>query len=299
MHMSTSRAARVLSAIGLALTITASGFGTAHAAAGSDRLLAGEKLMPGQQISSGTAKLVMQSDGNLVDYAATSVRWSSNTARLGGNWAVLQHDGNIVVYSASNLPVWSSGTARMTGDGGHLVLFGDGKIVLYAGPSGAVPLNTVTWLSTEASVRDLAVTTARKRIGTTYCWAGGDFNGPTHGDGTSQGCTSSTVVGFDCSGLALYSWYQASGGAVRLPHLSGSQYSAGKAITLDQLTPGDLVFYSDNGAASGIHHVAIYSGLDSSGRRVVLEAQGQLIPVHEVVMRTTGLLQTARRISGV
>ncbi|HRD63820.1 MAG TPA: NlpC/P60 family protein, partial [Nocardioides sp.] len=61
---------------------------------------------------------------------------------------------------------------------------------------------------------------------------------------------------WDCSGLTMRSW--AAGGKT-LPHYSVAQYQQSTPITLSQLQPGDLLFWSDSGP-SGIYHVAIYTG---------------------------------------
>ena len=57
---------------------------------------------------------------------------------------------------------------------------------------------------------------------------------------------------FDCSGLTSYAW-RAGGRA--LPHSSAAQYGATSRVDVDQIEPGDLVFYG-----SPIHHVGIYAG---------------------------------------
>lgn len=81
--------------------------------------------------------LVMQSDGNLADYAGwgypVGQRWlgfSANTNRAPyGDHACMQNDGNFVVYSADNKPLWWSGT---NGSGGeHLDMQDDGNLVIY------------------------------------------------------------------------------------------------------------------------------------------------------------------------
>jgi hypothetical protein len=107
------------------------------------------------------SKLVMQTDGNLVLYNQSGVAlWSSQTNGNAGARLVMQTDGNMVVYSASNVPLWASYTihtpdhlsyvnttlqpgvtsARLypgqsidTADRKyHLVLQGDGNLVLYS-----------------------------------------------------------------------------------------------------------------------------------------------------------------------
>ncbi|MCW2527451.1 MAG: hypothetical protein JWM76_2311 [Pseudonocardiales bacterium] len=60
----------------------------------------------------GPYSLWMQTDGNLVAYAARGVVWSSGTAGTGAdNRFVIQDDGNLVVYTGSGVPVWASGTS--------------------------------------------------------------------------------------------------------------------------------------------------------------------------------------------
>jgi peptidoglycan DL-endopeptidase CwlO len=61
---------------------------------------------------------------------------------------------------------------------------------------------------------------------------------------------------WDCSGLTMMSW---AAGGKSLPHYSAAQYSQSTPVTLAQLQPGDLLFWSDGGPSS-IYHVAIYTG---------------------------------------
>ncbi|WP_091729939.1 C40 family peptidase [Nocardioides scoriae] len=62
---------------------------------------------------------------------------------------------------------------------------------------------------------------------------------------------------FDCSGLTQQAWAR---GGISLPHYSVAQYYAGTPIPMSSARAGDLIFWSDNGAPSGIHHVALYLG---------------------------------------
>ncbi|MDI2126115.1 C40 family peptidase [Yinghuangia seranimata] len=57
---------------------------------------------------------------------------------------------------------------------------------------------------------------------------------------------------FDCSGLTGWAWRQA---GVSLPRTSQAQAGAGRAVSVDDIQPGDLVLYY-----SGYTHVAIYAG---------------------------------------
>jgi len=89
------------------------------------------------------------------------------------------------------------------------------------------------------SVAAIAVNAALSQVGKAYVWGA---------DGPDS---------YDCSGLVLWAYARA---GVYLPHYSGYQYTSGRHIPLRSLIPGDLVFGSDNGQASGIHHVAMYIG---------------------------------------
>ncbi|WP_416969696.1 hypothetical protein [Streptomyces sp. 4F14] len=84
-----------------------------------------------QSVSSNTARLIMQSDGNLVVYDEFNrARWASNTVNQGWT-ARFQTDGNFVVYTASNRAVWASNTAGHPGS--RLVVQDDGNVVIYDG----------------------------------------------------------------------------------------------------------------------------------------------------------------------
>ncbi|MBI3688764.1 MAG: C40 family peptidase [Actinobacteria bacterium] len=100
---------------------------------------------------------------------------------------------------------------------------------------------------------------ALRWLGQPYAWGGGNAQGPTYGvNGPDGGWNDSQVYGFDCSGLTLWAWAQA---GAPLPHYSGYQYFQGSVHpSVGGLMPGDLVFWSYDGTAGGIHHVAIYLG---------------------------------------
>ena len=80
-----------------------------------------------------------------------------------------------------------------------------------------------------------AIAAAQSVLGTPYRWAG-----------------ASPATGFDCSGLIMWAWAR---GGRSLPHSSGAQYAATQRISLDQLQPGDLVFFNNP-----ISHAGLYIG---------------------------------------
>ncbi|HTX63310.1 MAG TPA: hypothetical protein VMD28_06700, partial [Acidimicrobiales bacterium] len=70
-----------------------------------------------QSITSPTGgfRLVMQGDGNLVEYQRTGAAvWAAGTDPTGSD-VVMQGDGNLVVYSATNAPLWASNTSGHPG----------------------------------------------------------------------------------------------------------------------------------------------------------------------------------------
>ena len=66
---------------------------------------------------------------------------------------------------------------------------------------------------------------------------------------------------FDCSGL-VYAAYRSAGlGWPNWDRLNSSLYAGyTKHVSLDELVPGDLLFYSYKGTISSIHHISIYAG---------------------------------------
>lgn len=108
------------------------------------------------------------------------------------------------------------------------------------------------------ATREIAV--AQSQLGQSYAWAGGGYTGPTPGvcgpDGAGNDCH---VVGFDCSGLVMYAVYQASAGAIRLPHSADAQTLGGTAVDRTAMRPGDLVSFTAPGEVLA-HHIGIYLG---------------------------------------
>ena len=117
------------------------------------------------------------------------------------------------------------------------------------GPSGSSPPDALPSVpsSDQAAV---AVRAAMAQIGKPYVWAG---SGP---------------ASFDCSGLTMSSWRQA---GVVMAHSAADQYASFKHVSVDQLQPGDLVFFGHP-----IHHVGMYVG---GGMMVHSPETGELVQV--------------------
>ena len=113
---------------------------------------------------------------------------------------------------------------------------------------------------------------AQSQIGVPYSWGGGNAAGASRGIDDGAG-----TVGFDCSGLILYAF---AGAGIKLPHYSGSQYTAGRQIPSAQMRRGDVIFYGPGGSQP----VALYLG---NGQ--MLEAPYTGATVRIAPVRTSGM----------
>ncbi len=138
-----------------------------------------------------------------------------------------------------------------------------------------------------AAIGQSAANRALSQLTVPYSFAGGNAQGPTLGMNSGGGGQhDGSIRGYDCSGLALFAWAP----YLSLPHDAASQYTAAGRLhpTPAQLLPGDLIFWSSDGTAAGIHHVAIYIGAD-----LVVQA-----PQSGDVVRTTPLVAVSPGIFG-
>ena len=107
------------------------------------------------------------------------------------------------------------------------------------------------------------------------------------GDPYRYGAAGTTA--WDCSGLTMMA-FRAAGYA--LPHNARAQYGYGTAEWRTHWRPGDLVFWSSNGRASGIYHVGIFVG---AGRVLHAPSPGKVVSIEPIW--THGLLPYSRRIA--
>jgi hypothetical protein len=106
-----------------------------------------------------------------------------------------------------------------------------------------------------------AVEWALRQVGTPYVWGG---TGPN---------------GFDCSGLTQGAWAAA---GVSIPRVTTDQYQAGTRVPLEEIAPGDLLFYdtTDAGAPGPApSHVTMYVG---DGQMVNAPSTGSSVRVEPV-----------------
>ena len=104
-----------------------------NGAPGTDLAVPTTVLYPNQYLHSADRQYtaVQQTDGNFVVYGYGRAVWSSATGGSGSSRLVVQSDGNVVVYSPSNVPLWNSRTFG-AGSGVALIMQNDGNLVLYA-----------------------------------------------------------------------------------------------------------------------------------------------------------------------
>ncbi len=96
----------------------------------------------------------------------------------------------------------------------------------------------------------VAVRAAESQLGVPYVWGG-----------------ATPGVGFDCSGLTMWSWGQA---GVSLAHGATEQYYEIAHVSMSALQPGDLIFY---GNAGYLYHVVMYVGSGPYGADTVIQAE--------------------------
>lgn len=139
----------------------------------------------------------------------------------------------------------------------------DVKVTTLHGANSATSSDKYSYLSTLTG-GDKAVAQAVTCLGVPYVWAG------------------ASPFGFDCSGLVMYVFRKL---GVALPHSSLLQSSAGSRVNVDQLLPGDLLFFY-----SPVSHVGIYVG---NGNMIDAPRTGAFVRIEKA---WTSNLTGARRI---
>ena len=88
------------------------------------------------------------------------------------------------------------------------------------------------------------------------------------------------LKGFDCSGLAVYTHERV---GLEIPRTADAQRHAARPVSLDALSPGDLVFFRIGGRH--VNHVGVYAG---GGRFIHAPRSGEVVSyadLHETYYR--------------
>jgi cell wall-associated NlpC family hydrolase len=121
---------------------------------------------------------------------------------------------------------------------------------------------------------ELAVSFAEREEGVPYVW-GGETPG----------------VGFDCSGLVQWAWAQA---GFAMPRTTEEQWAALPHIPLNQLRPGDLLYYYNLDGDNAVDHVVMYVGSGPWGTNTIIAAPYTGTNVSLAPVFTSGLIGAAR-----
>ena len=196
------------------------------------------------------------------------------------------------------LEAYNAGTAAVTGPGGATNMEAESYAAeveqlaattyAEAGPTGtgtgAAPAGTTPAVtSPPGSFAQAVVGAAEGELGVPYVWGGGTYTGPSGSATAPPGLVGQ--AGFDCSGLVMYALYQASGGAIALPHSSEQQVTLGQQVAVGTgaqvlasglLQPGDVVGFFNLDHDGQWDHVGIYVG---NGEMIDALATGQVVSV--------------------
>jgi cell wall-associated NlpC family hydrolase len=134
---------------------------------------------------------------------------------------------------------------------------------------------TVTLAEVGSSAQGLAaVRAAESQIGVPYVW-GGETPGS----------------GFDCSGLVQWAWAKA---GIQIPRTTESQWPDLVHVPLNDLQPGDLLFYYNLDGDHAVDHVVMYVGSGPWGSSTVIAAPYTGTDVQLEPAFTNGLQGAAR-----
>ena len=180
--------------------------------------------------SSGSAGTYTVKSGDTLSAIASSQGVSLNELMNANGLSAssIIYPGNVLKLSGS-----SSSSSAEGGQGGS-----SSTTAQFASASSSVSTASVSATGSKAAAINKAVEIVNSGAGYQY---GG--NGPS---------------AYDCSGFTKAA-FAASG--IELPRTSSAQYGAANSyVSLSNLQAGDLIFWSNNGSASGIYHVAMYVG---------------------------------------
>jgi cell wall-associated NlpC family hydrolase len=150
------------------------------------------------------------------------------------------------------------------------------NLVLAAIAANTPPVvtNLISGSPAGSAAGEAAVAWAEKQIGVPYVWGG-----------------ETADVGFDCSGLVQWAWAQA---GYAMPRTTEEQWAALPHVPLNQLQPGDLLYYYNLDGDSAVDHVVMYVGTGPWGSNTIIAAAYTGTNISFAPIFTGGLIGAAR-----
>ncbi|NWN88085.1 MAG: C40 family peptidase [Micrococcaceae bacterium] len=190
------------------------------------------------------------------DVPAQSSTTSSSTTSSAGTYTVQAGDTLSSIANAQGVSL--NDLMDANGLSASSIIYPGDQLQLSGGGSA-----TASTASTSTSDSDTGESTGIQTASTTSATsssghAAADAAVDIVNSGVSYQYGATGPSAYDCSGLTSAAFAEA---GIDLPRTSSAQYSgANQHVSLDNLQAGDLVFWSSNGSASGIYHVAVYVG---------------------------------------
>ena len=137
----------------------------------------------------------------------------------------------------------------------------------------------------------LIVASARSQLGVPFSLGGGGIKGPSVGVNAAN---TTSVVGFDSTGLAQYAVFQATGWAIG--RTADAQWADAQCqhVPVEQAKAGDLLFRFDAGVVGKLSEVGVIS--DFPHRRMIT-VTAETKKVLEVAISAEGVASEVARCS--
>lgn len=221
-----------------------------------------------QKASSATYQLKALLDQNIQLENSTQATLTSVTKQLKSEIITYEIQAGVAAAKARNTAGEEQAIAAASAVGGQ-----DAANQVIDAIQAAIKTPTIIEVAGTAA-GNKAVAAAKREIGVPYVW-GGETPGK----------------GFDCSGLVQWAWAQA---GVTIPRTTETQYPVMHHVTLQDLQPGDLLFYYNLDGDHQIDHVVMYVGSGPWGVDTTIAAAHTGTNVALAPLFTAGLQGAAR-----
>ena len=219
-----------------------------------------------------TANLQTLLSDNIAAADQTRATLNSVTAALKNQIIAFEVAAGAAAARVGNTSAESSAVQAASVVGGQ-----DAANQVLAAIAANTPPATTTLISGSpagSAAGELAVSFAKRQEGVPYVW-GGETSG----------------VGFDCSGLVQWAWAQA---GYAMPRTTEEQWAALPHVPLNQLRPGDLLYYYNLDGDNAVDHVVMYVGSGPWGTNTIIAAAYTGTNISLAPIFTAGLYGAAR-----